>query len=83
MVSVPVSGLAPVFGAATNETFDVPLFPEEVIVSHEGALLDAFHMQPAGAITPTLPEPPPAGAEPVVDCRLYMHVVPDCVTLMV
>jgi hypothetical protein len=82
MVSVPVSGLAPVFGAATNETFDVPLFPEEVIVSHDGALLDAFHMHPAGAITPTLPEPPPAGAEPVADCRLYMHVVPDCVTLM-
>jgi hypothetical protein len=60
MVSVS-DRAGPVFGAAENSTrpFPVPLEPL-VMDSHE-PLLVAVHEQPPGAVTPTLPEPPPAG----------------------
>jgi len=40
------------------------------MLSHDGVLLIEVQAQPAGAITPTVPIPPVAGTEPVLDCRL-------------
>lgn len=64
-----MSEFPPVFGAATKLTLELPLFPEAVIVNHEGVFVDEVQEQPAGAITPTAPAPPVAGTDPAIDCK--------------
>ena len=50
--------------------------------SQDGSLLVAVHVQTAGDTTPTEPDPPDAGTEPVDDCRLNVHAVPLCCSVM-
>ena len=69
MVSVPERDVADGFGCATKLTSPVPADPDDEMESHGSPAAD---VQPhaAGAITPTDPEPPPAGAVPVADCSV-------------
>src|SRR5580658_3139617 len=80
MVKVPTSGVALVFGAAVNCTKELPAVPLEVMVSQLGACELAVQVQAPGAITPTVPLPPPAGTLPVREARLYcpLQSVPAC-----
>jgi hypothetical protein len=59
IVSVPVRAAAPVLAATLNATEPFPL-PDEplVMVSQSGFAVLAVHVQPAAAVTPTLPVPP-------------------------
>jgi hypothetical protein len=52
-----------------------------VTVSHDGALLDAVHPHPPGAVTVTDPLDPPAPGAALDAPRAYMHVAPACVTV--
>jgi hypothetical protein len=69
-VNVVLRGLPLGFGFAVNDTSPLP---EEltglvgVIVTQSPDVLDAFHAHTAGVMTPTVPEPPVEGTEPVVD----------------
>ena len=66
IASVPVRLLVFVFAATEYPTVPLPLpEPPEVIVI-QAALLAAVHVQPVGAVTVTLPEVPPAGADALV-----------------
>jgi hypothetical protein len=81
MSKVPVSGVALVFGAAVNCTKELPAVPLDVMVSQLACGLElAFQVQALGAITPTVPLPPPAGTLPVSEARLYcpLQLVPAC-----
>jgi hypothetical protein len=54
-----------------------------VIVSHD-APLDAFQVQPAGAVTPTvLPDVAPAATDAPVGEIENVQGIPDCVTVNV
>src|SRR3954452_10136832 len=65
MVSVPVRAELPLLTSTWNETVPLPVpFAPAVTVSHE-ALLIAVQVQPAGAVTVTLPSSA-AGRKPAV-----------------
>jgi hypothetical protein len=60
MVSVPDRD-PPLCFVALNETFPLPLPLEPPVTLIQSALLAAVHVQPASAVTPTVPEPPSPG----------------------
>lgn len=72
----------PVVAAALKRTVPLPLpAAPDAIVSHD-ALLVAVHVQPAAAVTATLPSPPPAPIDCVSGSIAYVHPC-DCVTVTV
>jgi hypothetical protein len=77
---VPTRGAALVFGVAVNWTEELPAVPLDVMESQLGACELALQVQAPGAITPTVPLPPPAGTLPVSDARLNCpaQLVPAC-----
>jgi hypothetical protein len=70
MVSVPDRD-PPLCFAALNETFPLPLPLEPPVTLIQSALLAAVHVQPAAAVTPTVPEPPSPGTLVLVEERAY------------
>jgi hypothetical protein len=68
-------------GAAEKFTSDVPPEAAGTIVSQGAPASGAVvQVQTPGAVTVTLPLPPPYGTDAVVDPRRYVQVVPDCDT---
>ena len=71
MLKVPERGLAVGFAVAVKTTFEVPPLPLELMVSQgaAGSSEDA-QRQAAGAVTVTLPVPPPKGTEALLEPRV-------------
>jgi hypothetical protein len=67
-VNVPDRAVDVLLAVAVNTTFDVPPLPLDEMVNHDavGSCVDA-QVQAAGAVTVTLPVPPPKGTEEFVD----------------
>jgi hypothetical protein len=59
-------GLTPPFGLAENATVPLPLPLVPAVTCIHPTLLTAVQVQPAGAVTLTLPNPPPGPKEPDV-----------------
>ena len=70
--------------AALNATVPLPLpLAPLVTVSHDVLLLTPVHAQPAGAVTPVEPVPPPATTDWLAGEIAYVQVCPACVTVNV
>src|SRR5439155_1214563 len=80
---VPLRDDVEVFAAALNEMdpLPVPLAPA-VIVIHASVVV-AVHEQPVGAVTPTVPDPPPTTTACVAGESVEVQGTPACVTVNV
>src|SRR4051812_5752488 len=83
MVNVPDRNADPVFALAENPTVPLPepLAPD-VTVSHGVLLLTAVHGHELAVVTATLPVPPPAATDWLVD-PIVIEQAADCVTVKV
>jgi hypothetical protein len=84
IVSVPVRDEVDVVADALNVTVPLP-DPDapDVMVSQPVLLLAAVHAQPAGALTDTVPVPPPEAILCEVGEIVSVQVMPACVTVNV
>jgi hypothetical protein len=82
-VIVPVRFVDPVLAAALNETEPGPEPGVPPVTVIQGALLVAFQLQPAAAVTATLPVPPAAAMLVDVGEIDGAQVVPAWVTVKV
>ena len=72
-VSVPLRAAPPLFAAAVNATFPLPL-PDFAFVSViQASFAVAVHAQPAPAVTATLPLPPAASTAWLFGAIEYVH----------
>ena len=62
MVTVPVRLAVPVYASAVSDTVPFPEPPTPAVTVIQESLLTAVQLQPAGAVTVTVP-PPPAEAK--------------------
>lgn len=73
---------APLFAATENATVPLPLPDPPPVSEIQSAPEEAVQLQPAPAVTATLPELPPAAIEALVAPRLNVHAA-ACVTVNV
>jgi hypothetical protein len=84
MVSVPLRGVVDVLAVALNPIVPGPLpFAPDVTLNHPVLLLVAVHVQPVGAVMPTVPVPPVPTTDPDGAPSVKVHGTPASCTLSV
>jgi hypothetical protein len=83
IVSVPLRDETDPFAVALNETEPLPDPEDPAVTVNQPALLTAVHAHPAGAVTLTVPLPPPDGTLCDVGEIVSVQVMPACVTVNV